>query len=153
MIQLIIRVKQYKNRKILKRTLSILLAFCVLFTNTGWALTAHYCMGERVSVNLSHLTPDDGLHECDKCGMEKTSSSNGCCHDEEVIIKGSQDALSSLHNIDIPFGFANLPIVEYVLILQDGQIYASEKTTPFQAHGPPGLVKIPLYMRNCAFLI
>lgn len=110
-------------------------------------------MGERVGVNLSHLTPDDGVHECDKCGMTKTSSANGCCHDEEVIIKGAQDAIPGFVYIQADLAIADLPVSGLIFPNDRTPISLSKEKNPFQPHGPPGLCSVPLYLRNCVFLI
>lgn len=110
-------------------------------------------MGERVGVNLNHLTPDDDVHECDKCGMTKTSSSNGCCHDEEVTIKGAQDAISGVVYIQADLVIADLPVSGLNFPNETAPISLSKEKMPFQPHGPPGLWRVPLYLRNCVFLI
>lgn len=110
-------------------------------------------MGERVGVNLDHLTPDNDVHECRKCGMTKTSSSNGCCHDEEVVIKGAQDAISGVVYIQAELAIADLSVSGTGFPNEAETISLSKEKTPFQSHGPPGLCGIPLYLRNCVFLI
>ena len=111
-------------------------------------------MGKRVGVILNHLTPDDGEHECDKCGMKKAVTDNGCCHDEEVVIKGAQDALSGIANIQIILNVADLPVSHYIFSPEgDSSVYASTEVTSFQPNGPPGYAGPPLFIRNCAFLI
>lgn len=137
----------------MKRFLSTILSFCILFTNTGWALTAHYCMGERVGINLSHLTSNGDVHECDKCGMTKTSSSNGCCHDEEVVIKGAQDATAGVAYLQADLAVADLPVLGLNFPSENTRINPSKDKTPSQSHGPPGLWQVPLYLLNCVLLI
>jgi len=110
-------------------------------------------MGERVGINLNHASlPDDGEHECDKCGMKKTSSNNGCCHDEEVTIKGAQDALSTFMYIQVNLYMADLPVPHFIFGT-DIPLYASRQVNSSQPHGPPGYFGPPIFIRNCAFLI
>ena len=111
-------------------------------------------MGERVGLNLSHASlPDDDEHECDKCGMKKTSSNNDCCHDEEVMIKGAQDAISAIMYIQVNLDVADLPVPQFFFGTHDIQVYASGQVNSFQSHGPPGYFGPPLFIRNCVFLI
>jgi hypothetical protein len=138
----------------LKRFISILLGICILFSNTGWALTAHYCMGKRVSVNLRHTgVPDQDHHACAKCGMKKAVSKNGCCHDEEVVFKSTQDAISGMTMIDMAFGVADVPLLSIAICRVINYAYSAEQTKLFKALGPPVHTGPPLFIRNCVFLI
>lgn len=138
----------------MKRFISILLAFCILFTNTGWALSAHYCMGERVGINLRHASiPQGGAHECSKCGMKKSAADNGCCQDQEVIIKSTQDALLTVFSIHLSVNVADLPIQDLNFRVRNCPEYVVAPILSFQPHGPPGDSGLPMYIRICVFLI
>jgi hypothetical protein len=111
-------------------------------------------MGERVGIKLSHMSlPDNSDHECSKCGMKKTSSNNGCCHDEEVVIKGAQDALSAITYIQVHLDVADLPVPHFTVRGYGISVYAPDQVTSSQPHGPPGYFGPPLFIRNCVFLI
>lgn len=138
----------------MKRFISILLACCILFTNTGWALTAHYCMGEQVGVNLHHASiPQNSEHECSKCGMRKTAADNGCCQDHQLNIKSTQDALMSVFFAHLNVGIADVPVQSWTLIVRNSTEYITTPPLSFQPHGPPGDAGLPVYIRNCVFLI
>jgi CRISPR/Cas system-associated protein Cas10 (large subunit of type III CRISPR-Cas system) len=111
-------------------------------------------MGERVGINLRHIGyDDDGEHECSKCGMKKATSGNGCCHDEEVVIKRVQEALSMMPYIQVSIDIADLTCANFNIPPNDRLLYVKEKSTLFQSHGPPGYAGPPLFLRNCVFLI
>jgi len=138
----------------MKRFISILLAFCILFTNTGWALTAHYCMGEQVGVNLHHASiPQDDEHECSKCGMRKSAADNGCCEDQQVVMKSTQDALLTAFFMHLSVSVADAPVQDLTFALRNTSEYLAAPSLSFQPHGPPDHVGPPVYIRNCVFLI
>lgn len=63
-----------------KLTLSII-TLCYLFTSTGFAYDVHFCMGEKVGVELFASENE----ACGKCGMREKET--GCCHDEHKFFK------------------------------------------------------------------
>lgn len=110
-------------------------------------------MGERVGINLNHLTPDDDLHECDKCGMKKASTGNGCCHDEKVVIKGAKDAISGMTCIQVNLDIVDMLVSHLDYNLNEKLGYATSEEPTFQLHGPPTYAGPPLFIRYCTFLI
>jgi len=137
----------------LTRIVTIVLAICILFSNTGWAFTTHYCMGERVGMNLEHSGFENDLHECAKCGMKKSSSDNGCCKDEKIIVKASDAATITLANFEITPLWADLPR-PMIMLPYDGQSSISVTTKRvFRPHGPPVFSGPPIFLKNCVFLI
>lgn len=138
----------------MKRFISILLACCILLGNTGWALTAHYCMGERVGVHLRHIGfPTGGEHECSKCGMKKAANKNGCCNDEQVVIKGAQDALSAFACIQVPIIVADLPSAYFFIAERTPPICKGKPRNLSLLTGPPGHTGPPLFIKHCVFRI
>lgn len=82
--------------------------------------------------------------------MTQTSSSNGCCHDEVVVIKGAQDAIAGIVYVQADLAIADLPVLGVNYPGSKVGIYFSKDKIPFQSKGPPGF---PLYLRNCMLLI
>lgn len=62
----------------MKRTLiNILLSMLILFSNSGWAITFHYCKNTLSSITLQYLTTTANNHT-DPC-----ATMNTCCGDDE----------------------------------------------------------------------
>ena len=137
----------------MKQIIAIVLASCILFFNTGWTLTTHYCMGERIGSYLEHSGSTGQSHECPKCGMTKTGSDNGCCEDESVVLKASDVATLTFFNVQIDPLWADLPMAGASPFYAEATLLDTQSTGIFQPHGPPIYNGPPLFIKNCVFLI
>jgi hypothetical protein len=72
----------------MKRVTAILAIFLFLFTNSGIALSVHYCGGEAVSFDI--FSSDN--RQCD-CGA--TDMPKGCCENETTFVNASSDFVNS----------------------------------------------------------
>jgi hypothetical protein len=72
----------------MKRLIAIVFALLYLGSVSGWALNLHYCGGELNCISL--LVKDD----CCACPEEKEP---GCCNDEGLFIKASDDCHTSVN--------------------------------------------------------
>ena len=63
----------------LKKILTISIAFLYLAMTAGMVVSAHYCMGDLADVSLGH----DTAEKCSDCGMDN----NGCCHDDVKVFR------------------------------------------------------------------
>lgn len=70
----------------MKELVAFIWLFVYMGVSTGFAVSTHYCMNERRSVELG----DVQKAVCDKCGMPKKQS-HGCCRDEVKVVKLQQD--------------------------------------------------------------
>jgi hypothetical protein len=127
----------------MKRTIATILAFLYLATSSGATITVHYCMGEFVSKGFLKD------NKCGKCGMEKTKE--GCCEDEEQVVKTPQDD----HSFHTPY----LSFAPAITVLQRSYI---DITLVFSSispaviihnNSPPGVFGSSLCIRNCVFRI
>lgn len=64
----------------------LLLVYCTV--NTGFVVSAHYCMDRFEGIQLGAAESK----ECGKCGMHKDAS-EGCCRDEVKVVMAEQDQL------------------------------------------------------------
>lgn len=68
----------------MKKGTSILLLFLFLFTNSGMALSIHWCGGKISSVKFL----GNNAHGC-RCG--KKAMKEGCCKDKTVTLKANAE--------------------------------------------------------------
>lgn len=94
----------------MKSSLSILLAFLLLFSTVGVAKTTHWCMGHQMDSKIGF-----GKEHLD-CGMEvpiedsTSEDPSSCCENKIQHLQVDDDfQLSSLdHSLDLPFVYALL---------------------------------------------
>ena len=78
----------------MKRILAFILIVIYFVTTAGATLQLHYCMDELSGWSLAWT--DSHSDKCGKCGMEKDhSSDNGCCRDENKLLKIQDDQKAS----------------------------------------------------------
>ncbi|MDO4782375.1 MAG: hypothetical protein Q4A09_04050 [Capnocytophaga felis] len=57
---------------VIRKFTNILLAILILFSNSGWALSFHYCKDELYSISISYTEVSE--QESDSCNLD-----GGCC--------------------------------------------------------------------------
>ena len=137
----------------LKRLLTAIVAICYLCVSTGFTLYEHYCMGQHVSTSLQESTDS---HSCERCGMEKGASKNGCCKDKHKVIKAdSHAAITKAFLQHTPTFEAALPLSPaFAMYVAPGICRVIESVSD-KPHGPPGREsqRNPIYLRVRSFLI
>jgi hypothetical protein len=128
-----------------KFAISIVLV-CYLAVTCGFMVNAHYCMDQLASVHLFNDSPET----CGQCGME-IHKSDGCCRDEENIIKLQQDQNKlAVSNYDIPAPvFAAITTTTFI----PDHYYAVVDQRHFHNHSPPLLSPRDIYLENNVFRI
>jgi hypothetical protein len=82
----------------LRRSIAFAIAALLLVSNTGFALTVHYC-GGRISSVKSHFI-QSGTSPKDCCGS-KAETHRKCCSDKTITVKGkSPDSIAKIHLFD-----------------------------------------------------
>lgn len=135
---------------VMKRFVVVMLALLYFAVSSGFTMHAHYCMGELVST--SFLPESGGEHNCSHCGMVKKKSGNGCCNDEQKIVK-STDEVALVKSIPLPTTVAfTLPLLPAYF---DGKgNYDPESTVSFfSVHDPPEPPSCPIYLEIRSLLI
>ena len=128
----------------MKKVTALLMLFLFLITNSGMAVTIHWCGDRLASINFFSA---DKHH----CPCSRKAMKHGCCKDKTTTFKANDELANStsceLHITAPGFGFAlvsqiealNLPAFKY----SDSDFY----------HPPPFKPDVPIYLLNGAFLI
>lgn len=128
----------------MKKVTAILLLLLFLITNSGVAVSVHWCGGKLASIDFF----EDGEHNC-KCGKRPMKSN--CCKDKTVHLKASDELAKPdpfAFKISTPkFVFA-LPIQKVVLHSAQ-QLFAVFYFNQSLVFKP----KIPIYLLDRVFLI
>jgi hypothetical protein len=131
----------------MKKVIVTIFAFLYLAVSCGATVHLHYCMGKLVKWELWHKK-DNG--RCSKCGMAKSFSKDGCCKDENKLVKIEKDqrvaeaAFSmQLLSVAVIVTFAETPVVPVFPVTLENHFN----------HSPPQNNGVALYIRNCIFLI
>lgn len=80
----------------IQKYVSILLSTLILFSNSGWALTFHYCKDEVASVSwgFSSVEEEDSCQTEKSCCAENDEHSD-CCDDQTFESSGSESKFIS----------------------------------------------------------
>jgi hypothetical protein len=117
-------------------TILILLYFT---TSIGATIRMHFCMGELISWTVNTKEKDD--MKCEK----------GCCEEKSQVVKIDKD--QKLAKAFFEFSKTNLPVAPALYQQWQASIISSTIAGFPKANAPPGKGKIPLFVRNSAFLI
>lgn len=118
-------------RELIKRAASGLLAVVYLSTTLGAVVSTHYCMGHVAGVRWFQATADP-------CGP----SAHGCCHTDVKVYK-----VSDVHQGAGAFAPAAPAIASAPLQAPPAPETVTQTRTTRQAHAPPDIGKVPLYLR------
>ena len=133
-----------------RKLINILLSALILFSNSGWAITFHYCKDTLSSVSLEYLTSaseeEEDCTTMDSCcasddNDDETETSHKKCCDDTSITSSISDSTSVVKVLELqlqPFVIAptTLPILEEVSITETVK---KSITTDFftQLNAPP----------------
>lgn len=100
-----------------------------LLSAIGIPVYLHYCGGELEEVN--YVVQSDSC--CD--GEEDDTTDNGCCQNENLVIKNSIDfTIKQFHNYDFVKSFCELFYIHIPFLIQfqsqDIQLFAFQKEPP-----------------------
>jgi hypothetical protein len=133
----------------MKRLLVVILSLVYFAASSGFTLRQHYCMGEMIGAAIDAPMHHDDSHHCDRCGMEKKSSDdNGCCEDQVKTFKASPDQL--------PAKAVEAPAMAMIALLPPAFIIPEAPHSPASLpqiaaappHGPPGITsELPVYLQ------
>ena len=123
-------------------TILILLYFT---TSIGATIRMHFCMGELVSWTLNTKEKDD---KCSKCDMK---CEKGCCEEKSQVVKIDKDQKLSIASFE--FTKSTLEVEPKFYQQWQASIVSFTVTYFPKAIAPPDLGKVPLFVRNSAFLI
>ena len=114
-------------------------------TSIGATIRMHFCMGELISWSLN-TQKENG--KCSKCDMK---CKQGCCEEKSQVVKIDKDQKLAKAS----FEFSKLIFQVEPTIYQKWQaLIISITVFDFpKANAPPDNGKVPLFVRNSAFLI
>jgi hypothetical protein len=131
----------------MKKIIVTIFAFLYLAVSSGATVHLHFCMGKLINWELWNKK-DNG--KCSKCGMAKSKAKDGCCKDENKLVKIEKDqrvaeaAFSmQLLSVAVSVSFVETPDVPFLFVTA---------ATPV-SNSPPRKSLLAVYIRNCSFLI
>ena len=111
-----------------RKFINILLSALILFSNSGWAISFHYCQDHLSSVSLEYITSsvDEEVSDCadmDSCCASENDDSDKKCCDNTAISSSISDSTSVVKALELqlqPFVVSSLvfPTLEVVSIPQ-----------------------------------
>ncbi len=127
----------------MKKIIAIFLLLIFLISNTGLAITAHYCGGKLSAIIFLSINH----HSC-KCG--KKAMKKDCCKDKIVMIKSTTNSIKSQLIVKTPNSTQFL-----------GFLYNKAAITPIKIDSevsklyslPPYKPKAPIYLLDGVFRI
>ncbi len=130
----------------MKKILSIVLLFLFLITNSGMAVSVHWCCGELASVRIISSSE----HPCD-CGDEEMDSD--CCKDKTTTLDANKenDVAKTTH-FELKISTLNPVIAQenYVDIVPSANLqYIASNFY----HPPPFKHRVPIYLLDRVFRI
>ena len=132
----------------MKRFFAFILLIIYSATTVGATVQIHYCMGRLSGWSITWA--ESKSKECDKCGMEKTHSDKGCCHDESKLLKIQDDQKANSVSLDI----SKLSVAAPAIIDHNVNHSLSEMNQLLpQANAPPRSSDLDLCIQNCVFRI
>lgn len=103
-------------------------------------------MGELTKLGLSHNKDKS----CSNCGM-KESESNGCCKDEQHLLKIDKEQKTSNASYQLP-QFTSDALIHTSFELSSVYVPSLLEEHPLEK-APPRGKHLPLFIRNCVFRI
>ncbi len=103
-------------------------------------------MGELTKLGLSHNKDKS----CSNCGM-KESESNGCCKDEQHLLKIDKEQKTSNASYQLP-QFTSDALIHTSFELSSVYVPSLLEEHPLEK-APPRGKNLPLFIRNCVFRI
>ena len=133
----------------MKRLILVFLAFIYLGNSTGFAMHFHYCMDKLTSASILY-----GVEELQDCGMPDSSEmkKDDCCKDEVKVSKVNTDQLKAESSLKLMQTWAvPLPLNSYE---QPAFLSLPTDASGYPINNaPPNVQCIPVYLRNCTFII
>ncbi|SKB44939.1 hypothetical protein SAMN05660776_1082 [Salegentibacter holothuriorum] len=129
-------------KKASQHSISVAMAFLVLFSTFSFTVDKHFCGSFLVDTAI--------FSEAQTCGMDmEASAQDSCCSNEKLAIEGQDELKHKFDSLDLNqqvflIGFA----YSYIFILEDNP----KEIVPFKYYTPPLLVK-DIQLEDQVFLI
>ena len=135
----------------MKKFIVSILAVLYITTSTGAVVHLHYCMDKLIGWGLWDNKKMGG--KCGTCGMNKTGKKKDCCKDENKLVKIEKDQKTTDVNYNLGKPFLNVPFYTNVFSHTNTILLFNLLTEYLVSHAPPKTGEVPLFVRNCIFLI
>ena len=109
-----------------RKLINILLSILILFSNSGWAITFHYCKDTLSSISLEYLTQvtntqTDDCSTTNKCcaGDNNQETSHKKCCDDTSVSSSIQDSTTLVKSLELqlqPFVVATPTLPSLVVV-------------------------------------
>lgn len=116
---------------------------------TGATIHLHYCMGKLVEWGFWK----NKSKNCDNCGMDKKSTGYAdCCKDDHKQFK--LDDNQKITVVDFKWMPQHKTLLTHFPVTQTFNIeIVPVLEKKYLTHAPPRIQNIPVFLRNCVFLI
>jgi hypothetical protein len=129
---------------IMKKTIALSILFLFLITNSGMAISVHWCGGKITSVDFFSAAK----HPC-KCG--KKAMKPNCCKNKTTTLKANDELLKTSHfSLKSAFSESLIPIVKQIEVMLSAQLNYSISVFYYPPQFKP---KVPIYLLDKVFLI
>lgn len=135
----------------LRKVISILLVFVVIFTTSGFTISSHICKGKKVEtvVGFRKLDVSCGMEEAKKemsCSNENQFNSN-CCQNEFQTFLMIEDYVQQVFELNVSPSF-----IVFLFVTMDLNLETGFKNLVYDVYLPPPIQKdIPVLFQS--FLI
>lgn len=129
----------------MKKLLVLILTITYFASTSGATVYMHFCMGKMVEWNMAGQEKE----KCPRCGMDKSNKAKDCCNDEYKQYKVTADqnitesVFHSMQVVALTSSFIEIPATAFSSITEENPT----------GNAPPRSCSIPIYKRNCVFLI
>lgn len=129
-------------KKAFQHSISIAMAFLVLFSTLSFTVDKHFCGNMLIDKAV--------FSEAKTCGMEmETSAEGSCCTNEKIAVEGQDELKHQFDSLDVNQQlFLTSFSYSYIFIFDD----LSKEIIPFKDYSPPLLVK-DIQLEDQVFLI
>ncbi len=132
----------------MKKCFAAILAILYFATTTGATINFYYCQGKLVSENSTKTE----MLSCSKCKMEKkVEAKSTCCQHEQKFVKlvNEQNISNASFHIQKP-----VSIISPIVFFENNNFHFPSLTAEYPvSNAPPRSSSMPIYQRNCVFLI
>ncbi len=128
----------------MKKLFAIFLLLMFLLSNSGIAVTVHYCGGKFAFIDF---IPDSN-HKC-KCGMKTMKP--GCCKEKTAVFKVNNEMVKTIHyalKLTTPEKIFN-QLNQIEIVSRESFYYCVSD----YYHPPPFKPKVPVYLLNRVIII
>jgi hypothetical protein len=128
----------------MKKVIALFLLFIFLISNTGMAITIHFCGGKVSSISIVSTNKD----RC-KCG--KKAMKKNCCKEKTTVLKIKDDVVKTNSSI------VKVATQQLFLNITKQLVFSNTSPTNYTTlsfyRPPPLQPNTPLYLLDRAFLI